>query len=1052
MLEIGFLCHFFSSSFFFCVCAFCVAMASLSATLERKFRGAEKGVEEDTWEYKMCKKIAQLTKVIYTLNCRTEDNEARMKWIQESHQHEVDRLISEYEKKLAEIAEKVKRIDASKTASIYALEENHKRMLSEIQKDLSERAEKLASELERRRNSLNESLKVARKNYQEDSENEIIRIKALKDKEIENLVKEYNEKYNAMLLEQLNGKDTMEAELNRSWGEKVADLNSSVKILQDSLQKAAQEAAQALKQQKDENSTLSSNIKLLEKHVQTLESSKRELASEKEDLLRKLEIERNASSSAHSSEADLRRKLNETQSELHSVTQDLRVAKDFIAEAEKKYEKSQANCVALQNAASIAETAKNAAQNETAGVKDELEKLKRNYNDLENRLSSLSNRADCSQADVENLMQKLSIANVEVDKMKNELSSQSQKHERAITACNQEWEERLSSERQKCIQEQSALRATGLERVKQEYQEQQDLENRKMFAAHEEAMKELKKMHQEAIVKLEDQLQNARNQGGSLGDELQGVKSALTVLKKQFNDRTEAYDDLLKTSTAKEQQDRKKIAELERAISLLRIDGQASENEHQKQLSALKGKMEEEMKKLRQQYDCEIREKNQASNTSMELLSQKHSQELEALKKDHAEAVHAVQSSASNALSEKERNLMHIQDSLRQKIQEHEVRYTEMERILNAKVDQLKKALDNAELSSAENSKRGQEELHRVMEELAHIKHEMEELRVAHERELHGVQERETTEKRREIENLSNRHKDAQNVLKLEIEELKEKYTADAIRFRNELEELKNAQERHREEEKIGHRKRMEDELEKLRNEHSREMRLLGDQFQASQGVLQSEICLSQQSLSDEKAAHGKTEEKRQEALAQMEGLRRIMEKEKATSEEVLRDLQEKYALSTSDLLHAHQTEISRLQLEHKSYVGHLKKEEKLKEDQHSALVEKLREALSELQYKYDYRESRNEDLELINRLLKENKEVKKELEKAYSDMKYFKLELINREENYNKLFGRRPVVAASSMSAESDGNRRHQESGPRTRAALSLPDIGKQHSGFNLR
>jgi len=37
-------------------------------------------------------------------------------------------------------------------------------------------------------------------------------------------------------------------------------------------------------------------------------------------------------------------------------------------------------------------------------------------------------------------------------------------------------------------------------------------------------------------------------------------------------------------------------------------------------------------------------------------------------------------------------------------------------------------------------------------------------------------------------------------------------------------------------------------------------------------------------------------------------------------------------------------------------------------------------------------------------------------LKKAMEDMKYFKLELLNREQNYNKVFGRQPTVGVMDV------------------------------------
>jgi len=78
--------------------------------------------------------------------------------------------------------------------------------------------------------------------------------------------------------------------------------------------------------------------------------------------------------------------------------------------------------------------------------------------------------------------------------------------------------------------------------------------------------------------------------------------------------------------------------------------------------------------------------------------------------------------------------------------------------------------------------------------------------------------------------------------------------------------------------------------------------------------------------------------------------------------------------------------------------------------------AKELEAALASLQVmtlRYQNRESREEDINRVRELeLKVRDEIKLR-KKAIEDMKYFRLELINREESYNKTFGRSPQVAS---------------------------------------
>jgi len=56
-------------------------------------------------------------------------------------------------------------------------------------------------------------------------------------------------------------------------------------------------------------------------------------------------------------------------------------------------------------------------------------------------------------------------------------------------------------------------------------------------------------------------------------------------------------------------------------------------------------------------------------------------------------------------------------------------------------------------------------------------------------------------------------------------------------------------------------------------------------------------------------------------------------------------------------------------------------------------------------------RPSRPEDLDLIQKLKIDNEGKTEELKKALENLKVFKLELFNREENYNKMFNAQPLI-----------------------------------------
>jgi hypothetical protein len=79
---------------------------------------------------------------------------------------------------------------------------------------------------------------------------------------------------------------------------------------------------------------------------------------------------------------------------------------------------------------------------------------------------------------------------------------------------------------------------------------------------------------------------------------------------------------------------------------------------------------------------------------------------------------------------------------------------------------------------------------------------------------------------------------------------------------------------------------------------------------------------------------------------------------------------------------------------------------------------EDLERRFEALKKKLANRESRPEDLTTIENLRAQNATLVQQRDKAIQDMRFFKLELINREENYNKVFNSKPVVGVLSAAA----------------------------------
>ena len=157
---------------------------------------------------------------------------------------------------------------------------------------------------------------------------------------------------------------------------------------------------------------------------------------------------------------------------------------------------------------------------------------------------------------------------------------------------------------------------------------------------------------------------------------------------------------------------------------------------------------------------------------------------------------------------------------------------------------------------------------------------------------------------------------------------------------------------------------------------------------------LQKVIDTQKEELASEKASHKEEKE---------EIIQKALEKETAAAS------QHSAALEALSQDHAAQLDRSKKSADAR-HRAMLEAFEADRERQQETVAE-VERAYSELQDKYQNRESRPEDLRTIQSLEEALDDSKLETEKARKDMVYYQRELVNREENFNRRFNNNPVV-----------------------------------------
>lgn len=235
-------------------------------------------------------------------------------------------------------------------------------------------------------------------------------------------------------------------------------------------------------------------------------------------------------------------------------------------------------------------------------------------------------------------------------------------------------------------------------------------------------------------------------------------------------------------------------------------------------------------------------------------------------------------------------------------------------------------------------------------------------------------------------------------------------------------------------------RKKHDDELAALRKTHVEETKKLAESHEERIAELHAKHAQDTEAL---RASHMKMlEEQDAQRKALEEALEREREAVRAARQEVdaskekLRVVEEdfnKLRLSLQEIEATHAEEVGRLQQEmvkerehttvlHKNEIErlletHLQETQELQEQFERAKtlqeeqIDMLQQSLQQLQALYDQRPSREEDLERLAALEADLREKEAAFKKMYEEMQFYKLELVNREQNYNKVFGSTPNV-----------------------------------------
>uniref|UniRef100_A0A8B9HXS8 Family with sequence similarity 184 member A n=1 Tax=Anser brachyrhynchus TaxID=132585 RepID=A0A8B9HXS8_9AVES len=947
--------------------------------------------------FKMSKKIAQLTKVIYALNTKNDEHEAAIQALKDAHEEEIQQILAETREKILQYKSKVaEEMDLKR--KIQVLEESledHKKMkhqaLTEFEayKDRVEdmqlcaeaqhvqRVVTMSREVEEIRKKFEERLRSfiqLQVQYEKDKRSALEDLRAAHRLEIQELLKT-QQSQNATLSK---GQEKLE-ELHRL---ELEDLNNKVEELRLERKKLIEDYEGKL-----------SKAQTFYEHE--LDSLKRSQLFTAESLHACKEKEVELRKEFQNQESILRKNLGKLKTELQMV-------QDEAASLREK-------CQKLQVALSTAENNVQVLQKQLDDVKEEEMSLLSKHKEVESELAAARERLQQQATDL--VLKASHIGMLQATQMTQEVTIRDLESEKSRL------KEKLSQ-----LEEERNLLQSKTQSL-DERQRQQILALEKKVNEARETQREY---YEKELVKLQARLEGEAAQ----------LKEAHS---KTLEELTWKHHTAIEAAHSNANKDKKKLQmELEQQFEKEKLHLEDDKNQLRQQLENLKEELTTKLTSANQEV-CRlqdlVRKSEQGLGTAEGHISSL--QEAQEILQKELELTRA-------RLRETTDSLYNVEGELDQERQQHEAMIAAMREEEKFKVDRMARDL---EIKWTENLR---QECNKLREELR-LQHEedkkaaMTQLLQLKEREKNAardgwqkkvedlldqeLEERLQQKHSEELQALKETHKQAMEGFKLEMEqelqtlrfELEDEGKAMLASLRSELNHQHAAA------------------IDQLRHNHQQELVAAKMELERSieLGRRQEKEFLCRISDLQDELRHRDHHiaELDKEILHLHDNISALTKELEFKGKEVLRirsESNQQIRMHEQDLSKKHEKELDVLAADHirekQSMLADFNKTQELLKEINSALQVSvflyfntngtkllLRRGISylleEMEEKYKNRESRPEDLQLISELKDLIAERDQLIKKLIEDKKFYQLELVNRETNYNKVFNASPNV-----------------------------------------
>ncbi|XP_063773298.1 protein FAM184A isoform X1 [Pseudophryne corroboree] len=996
---------------------------------------------------KMSKKIAQLTKVIYALNTRNDEHESGVQAIKEAHEEEIQQILAETREKIIQYKNKV--LDETDLKrKIQALEdslEEHKKMKHQALTEFEvykHRVEdmQLCAEAQhvQRVVTMSREVEEIRKRFEE-------RIRSFMQLQVQ------FEKDKRTALEEMRATHRLEMqELLKAQHSQNATLNKGQETLEEMHRLQLEELNKKLEDLRLERK------KMVEDYEGKLSKAQAFYEHELEALKRSQLFTTESLHSCKQKEAEMKR---EFQTQEAILQKNLGILKTEFQVVQEEAGSLREKCQKLQTSLNAAENDVQVLQNQLENVKQEEMSLLSKHKDVESELAVARERLQQQATELvlkashigmlqaTQMTQEATIQDLESEKIRIKEKITRLEEERTILQTkNQNLDERqrqqilaLEKKINEAKQTQRECYEKELINLRIKFEEEtvqlkevhaKTLEEMSwkhqaaLEAAHSSANKEKKKLQMELQQQYEKEKLGLEEDKNQLRQQLENLKEELTNKLTTANQEVCRLQELVKKSeqglgsaechitSLKDAQGRlqseldvtrERLRETSDSLFTVQGDLEKEKQRHETVISAMRE--EERLKIDRVARELELK--------WTETLRQECSKLREELRIEHEED---KKSALAQLLQLKDREINTAKDSWQNKVEDLLDQISLLKQNLELQLCQSQGALHQLQAQFGQERQRLTRELQELEEEHQQRQRSLQE---AHMIAFQSMEEAKDQKQKdlgdhlhqkysEELQALKDAHKQVMDMLRVEMEqelqtlrfELEDEGKAMLASLRSELNHQHAAA------------------IDQLRYHHQQEMDAATEEQERQKEVSrrQESEYLGRKADLEKQLRHQEqhVSNLNKELLILHESINTLTKELEFKGKEILRVRSE-----ANQQIRVHEQEFNKKHEEDMNDLtaANIREKQLIMAEfakTQSLLVEKisaLQVSLTEMEEKYQNRESRPEDLQVISELKDMVAERDQLIKKLIEDKKFYQLELVNRETNFNKVFNASPNV-----------------------------------------